>query len=1183
MDCDDVILALAGERTLTGAQDAGLQEHLATCAECRELARDDQDNWRWVARLPDDAFDDPDLLVLPVVDPIVFVADKELAAGGMGKITRARDRRLGRDVAIKEMLDPELRARFEREAMITARLQHPAIVPIYEAGTWPNGSAFYTMRLVAGGTLADAIKNAEGTVARLALLPHVVAVTEALAYAHSRHIIHRDLKPQNVLVGEFGETVVIDWGLAKELDHDVDAATSVHAGTAPELTLAGAVFGTPCFMPPEQARGDELDERADVFALGAILYNLLAGEPPYWDQPRETPQQLLEAVLARPPTPIADKAPDAPADLRAVVERAMARDPAARYATAKDMAEELRRFQAGQLLVSREYRIRDLLARWIGRHKATVAVGLVAAAALAIVGVIAVVNVTRSRDAERAARVVAEHAGAETDRSIAGLLEEQGRSELVAGQRERALAYLAEAYRRGRDTPALRYLLAEATRDLDLLVGTLHAHGDPAFRSVAFLPDNRLAVWIEGTEHDSRLELGDGTSVTQTFPLGNAITGTYSPNGRRLVTTMLNEPTRVWDVTTGKQLWQVDGEVNGVDFDLESDRVALYPIHEGAQIYDLDSGAKVLAIDPKYKVTAVAFDASGGVLAAIGDGGLCTFFTWDPKQKRFTEIPFGKTGFDCRAAGFLAERTDDRLVMTTKQREVLLWTLDAPFHAIGGHRADITTIGVATKRRVFATGDTSGEVKLWSYTGALLGESADAHQAIRTLVFSHDASLLAGIGDDPHVFVWNSALGLRGTLLAPGDEFESVAAIAIAQDDSRIATIDESGDRIRVWKPPRANLVAHHRSSQVAVGDHAIAVIADTQLVVLDAATGNVIRQLVLAKPALPPATGIGEIDRPHLAITADGTRALVATADGASVYDLQAAKLVRALPRAATNDVDNTIWELSASGRRVVELGDQRVRVHEVDTGGTSVDVDAADQRGGALSPDETRLIQAGTKPRAWHVPGGAPIALPELPVDKTKTTTKQGRDLEQWTEPNDLVFASNGTRIVVLGTNTPLVVDATTGTLVARLALTPLSDSVQTAKLDTGGHRVVTQVAQLAAVWNADTGVMIFQVPNTAARAVAITQDGSRIATGSDDGTVRIWDATGRLLEQIHGHRRAITALDFTRDGTRLIAQGAEEETTIWDVHLEQRSPAEIFALAAKATPWQVTGGQLVLRKSP
>jgi WD40 repeat protein len=144
----------------------------------------------------------------------------------------------------------------------------------------------------------------------------------------------------------------------------------------------------------------------------------------------------------------------------------------------------------------------------------------------------------------------------------------------------------------------------------------------------------------------------------------------------------------------------------------------------------------------------------------------------------------------------------------------------------------------------------------------------------------------------------------------------------------------------------------------------------------------------------------------------------------------------------------------------------------------------------------------------------------------------------------------------------------------------LTPLSDSVQTARLDTGGHRVVTQVAQLATVWNADTGALVFQVPNTALRAVAITPDGERIATGGEDGTIRIWDATGRMLEQIHGHRRTITALAFTPDGTRLVAQGAEDEVTIWDVHLEQRSPAEIAKIAAKATPWQVVGGQLVLR---
>ncbi len=125
-------------------------------------------------------------LALPAVDPAYFDLGEPIAAGGMGRITRAFDRRLGREVAIKEVLTPQLRARFEREAAITARLQHPAIVPIYEAGTWPNGHAFYTMRLVSGGTLAEAIEKRTTLEARLALLPQLIAVTEATAYAHSR-------------------------------------------------------------------------------------------------------------------------------------------------------------------------------------------------------------------------------------------------------------------------------------------------------------------------------------------------------------------------------------------------------------------------------------------------------------------------------------------------------------------------------------------------------------------------------------------------------------------------------------------------------------------------------------------------------------------------------------------------------------------------------------------------------------------------------------------------------------------------------------------------------------------------------------------------------------------------------------------------------------------------------------
>jgi serine/threonine protein kinase len=186
---------------------------------------------------------------LPVVDPEVYAVEGEHARGGLGRIVRARDRRLDRLVAIKELTrqGPSARARFEREARITARLAHPAIVPIYEAGRWPSGEPFYAMKLLTGRTLREVIDDARDLDARLGLLPHVLAVAQAVAYAHSQRVIHRDLKPANVLVGAFGETVVIDWGLARELD-------------APDGETGG-VMGTPAYMPPEQAAGASVDER----------------------------------------------------------------------------------------------------------------------------------------------------------------------------------------------------------------------------------------------------------------------------------------------------------------------------------------------------------------------------------------------------------------------------------------------------------------------------------------------------------------------------------------------------------------------------------------------------------------------------------------------------------------------------------------------------------------------------------------------------------------------------------------------------------------------------------------------------------------------------------------------------------------------------------------------------------
>ncbi len=256
IECDvaELYLAMRESQGLEPRELAQLAQHLRTCPRCRqaaEVATDDLDSWRWLVRVPAASLDEPQLAV---TDPAVFSVKQELARGGMGRVSLAIDRRLGRTVALKEILDPTLRERFEREALITSHLQHPAIVPIYDAGTWPDGTAFYSMRLVEGATLQAAIDATTSLRERLGLLHHLVATVEAIAYAHGRGVLHRDLKTTNVLVGELGDTVVIDWGLAKYVDDAADASTSQPRlpRSNPDLTRAGSVMGTPGFMSPSR-------------------------------------------------------------------------------------------------------------------------------------------------------------------------------------------------------------------------------------------------------------------------------------------------------------------------------------------------------------------------------------------------------------------------------------------------------------------------------------------------------------------------------------------------------------------------------------------------------------------------------------------------------------------------------------------------------------------------------------------------------------------------------------------------------------------------------------------------------------------------------------------------------------------------------------------------------------------
>jgi serine/threonine-protein kinase len=277
-----------------------------------------------------------------------------IGQGGMGEVVSAKDEQIGRRVAIKKIrgtADAKATARFTREAKIQGQLEHPSIVPVYELSTAPDGQPFFAMKQLSGATLADIIgmmlvedPPTLAKYSRQRLLRAFTEVCLAIEFAHTKHIVHRDLKPANVMLGDFGEVYVLDWGIAKVLDgsEDIEAGPS---GDASEHTQIGAMIGTPGYMPPEQIAGDaDLDGRADVYALGCILFEILALSPLH---PRGAAglASAKAGIDARP----SQRAPerDIPPELDAVCERACSVERAQRFATARELGDHVQRYLDG--------------------------------------------------------------------------------------------------------------------------------------------------------------------------------------------------------------------------------------------------------------------------------------------------------------------------------------------------------------------------------------------------------------------------------------------------------------------------------------------------------------------------------------------------------------------------------------------------------------------------------------------------------------------------------------------------------------------------------------------------------------------------------------------------------------------------------------------------------------------
>jgi formylglycine-generating enzyme required for sulfatase activity/serine/threonine protein kinase len=324
------------------------------------------------------------------------------AKGGLGEVYVARDEELRREVALKEIQErhahsPESRARFLLEAEITGGLEHPGIVPVYGLGAYSDGRPFYAMRLVKGESLKDAIARfyrereslpaGERTLRLRQLLSRFVAVCNAVAYAHSRGVLHRDLKPDNVMLGPYGETLVVDWGLAKvqgQADTNAEAPLRPGRDASAALTQAGMALGTPAYMSPEQAAGrlEQLGPASDVYSLGATLYCLLTGQVPFAEGDVGAVLGKVQRGDFASPRQVNRQVPPA---LEAVCLNAMALQPAARYATPRELAEEIERWLADEPVRAYREPLPARLGRWLRRHQ-TLTVG---AGALLLTGVIA--------------------------------------------------------------------------------------------------------------------------------------------------------------------------------------------------------------------------------------------------------------------------------------------------------------------------------------------------------------------------------------------------------------------------------------------------------------------------------------------------------------------------------------------------------------------------------------------------------------------------------------------------------------------------------------------------------------------------------------------------------------------------------------------------------------------------
>jgi serine/threonine protein kinase/WD40 repeat protein len=1128
------------------------------------------------------------------VPPERYRARREIARGGMGSIQRVWDEDLRRYLAMKVMLrprdrdprqrslapDPRQLRRFLEEVQITGQLDHPGILPVHDLGLDEEGRLYFTMPLVRGQDLGRVIALAragrEGW-NRNRVLNVLVRVAEAIAFAHDRGVVHRGIKPENIMVGRFGETYVMDWGLARVLEAFESPGDPAQAGSGPRRrirslgklgsaesvdareerrTRDGDLVGTPGYMAPEQARGEleKVGPASDIYSLGAVIYQLLTGSRPYDDElARASGKPLVERILEERPTPVERLDPDQPAELVAICEKAMAEAPRDRYDSVLALTEDLRAYLEGHVVRAFETGPAAEIRKWVQRNRLASSIGAAAAVMLLVAGLTLIVQQRRSLDDLTIAKDATEAALAEAEQ-----------------QRALTAAALAEAQEQRDRAESERRVALDAQRDLEQVNSALELGRDLA---------NRKANEAEQAERLARQRSYVGNVTAASIALrANELT-----EARRLLESSPPELRR-WD-------WEflharLDGSLAAHPLPVRLPTALAVVDERSALVLDAETGLWSIdlesgAFDRRWSLegeprTKLAHDRRRGRLwLAGGQGPILGLDMDDPTSRVQLEIeprpaglrwgPLALAPDGARLAVGVeagAEDLDDLLVAVfDTQSGAVIQRLRFPA------LRSVTTLAWSPDGERIAVGLEDGSLQLWAPSGARPTVLTRPHDtAIVGLSFGADSQRLAvaSAADDATVVDTQSGSvlrslrghqdGLSDLAFAPFDEF----LVTGSRDRGLLLWDGETGEQRGALRGHTAPVLAIGLTPS---GSRVVSVGADRTLRTWD--------------PRSPDATTsvpLRPSNRGHwLAFDESRRRMVTPSAFDATLLELTTLEPIGVLdtkdlfPRETWALPDDRGWiagresslaRFDPDGKHVEDLLELPVpadRLALSADGRTAVVQCRAREVRDALG-DRRRPLQRWTNLR------DAPATL--LAFDLGARESRDGPwphgARAAWPVPDgvrvrDLRVSSDGAFAIVACSDGALrMIDLAEST--QRAPERTLSSTRHRLERATGrtlrlGYRIAR------AVTGAGLGaeLPLEFAPVTPASAAALSPDDRTAAVGFDDGRIELWPLEGPQGQRtLRSNVSTVHALTFDLRGERLVSGADDGTVRVFDVDL-------------------------------